>query len=220
MGIAEVACISSLTVTTSLVKSARSNVLNSALMAMATISSRLSQFQSWSWNAWLRLKACPCCSGVGCWGCKAKCKSRWISVRYYSIIIISSLNLIKTLPSYEVKFMYSEKITIFFEIFPLLLTTVYTVKSKRKISQNFVAFSEYMNFKFISHANIRTLLKLQKCKGRLKHVFISSCTLSICTWFLKNRVWNLFSKIKLVEVDFLFISNLIFTACVACKNQV
>jgi hypothetical protein len=26
------------------------------------------------------------------------------------------------------------------------LTTVHTVKSKRKISQNFVAFSEYMNF--------------------------------------------------------------------------
>ena len=84
MGIAEAACISSLTVTTSLVKSARSNVLNSALMAMATISSRLSQFQSWSWNAWLRLKACPCCSGVGCWGCKAKCKFWWISVRFYS----------------------------------------------------------------------------------------------------------------------------------------
>ena len=43
-------------------------------------------------------------------------------------------------------FIYSEKATKFCEIFPLLLTTVDTVKSKGKISQNFVAFSEYMNF--------------------------------------------------------------------------
>ena len=33
---------------------------------------------------------------------------------------------------------------------------------------------------------------------------------------LKNQVW----KIKLYELDFLSILNLIFTACVACKNQV
>ena len=44
------------------------------------------------------------------------------------------------------KFIYSEKATKFCEIFPLLLTTVYTVKSKVKISQNFVAFSKYMKF--------------------------------------------------------------------------
>ena len=36
--------------------------------------------------------------------------------------------------------------TKFCEIFPLILTTVHTVKSKGIISQNFVAFSEYMNF--------------------------------------------------------------------------
>ena len=46
----------------------------------------------------------------------------------------------------KVKFIYSEKATKFSEIFPLLLTTVHTVKIKGKISQNFVAFSEYMNF--------------------------------------------------------------------------
>ena len=44
------------------------------------------------------------------------------------------------------KFIYSEKATKFCKIFPLLLTAVHTVKSKGKISQNFVAFSEYMNF--------------------------------------------------------------------------
>ena len=45
-----------------------------------------------------------------------------------------------------IKFIYSEKATKFCEIFPLLLTVCTAVKSKGKISQNFVAFSEYMNF--------------------------------------------------------------------------
>ena len=45
-----------------------------------------------------------------------------------------------------VKFIYSEKATKFCEIFPLILSYVVPVKSKGKISQNFVAFSEYMNF--------------------------------------------------------------------------
>ena len=44
------------------------------------------------------------------------------------------------------KFIYSEKTTKFCEIFTLLLSYVVPVKSKVKISQNFVAFSEYMNF--------------------------------------------------------------------------
>ena len=43
--------------------------------------------------------------------------------------------------------MYSERATKFCEIFPLLLTVCSVVKSKGKISQNFVVFSEYMNFK-------------------------------------------------------------------------
>ena len=46
-----------------------------------------------------------------------------------------------------VKFIYSEKATKFCEITTLLLSYVVPVKSKLKISQNFVAFSEYMNFK-------------------------------------------------------------------------
>jgi hypothetical protein len=48
--------------------------------------------------------------------------------------------------SSTIKFIYSKKATKFFKIFPLLLTTVHTVKSKGKILQNFVAFSEYTNF--------------------------------------------------------------------------
>ena len=45
-----------------------------------------------------------------------------------------------------VKFIYSEKATKFCQIFTLLLSYVVPVKSKVEISQNFVAFSEYMNF--------------------------------------------------------------------------
>ena len=45
-----------------------------------------------------------------------------------------------------VKFIYSEKATKFYEIFTLLLSHVVPVKSKVKIFQNFVAFSEYVNF--------------------------------------------------------------------------
>ena len=48
-----------------------------------------------------------------------------------------------------IKFIYSEKATKFFEIFTLLLSYVVPVKSKAKISQNFVAFSEYMNVNII-----------------------------------------------------------------------
>ena len=45
-----------------------------------------------------------------------------------------------------IEFIYSEKATKFCDIFTLLLTVYTVVKSKVKISQNFVAFSEYMNF--------------------------------------------------------------------------
>ena len=44
------------------------------------------------------------------------------------------------------KFIYSEKATKFCEIFTLLLTGTTEDKGKVKISQIFVAFSEYMNF--------------------------------------------------------------------------
>ena len=42
--------------------------------------------------------------------------------------------------------MYSEKATKFCEISTLHLSYVVPVKSKAEILQNFVAFSEYMNF--------------------------------------------------------------------------
>ena len=45
------------------------------------------------------------------------------------------------------KFIHSEKATKFSEISSLLLNVCTVVKSKVKILQNFVAFSECMNFK-------------------------------------------------------------------------
>ena len=48
----------------------------------------------------------------------------------------------------SIQFIYSEKATKFCEIFTLLMSYVVPVKSKVKNSQNFVAFSEYMNFTY------------------------------------------------------------------------
>ena len=52
------------------------------------------------------------------------------------------------------KFIYSEKATKFCEIFPLLLSYAVLVKRKGRILQNFVAFSEYMNFKGYCHSSL------------------------------------------------------------------
>ena len=59
-------------------------------------------------------------------------------------LMTASMKLVKLK---KVKFIYSEKSTKFCEIFTLLLSYAVPVKSKVKISQNFVAFSENMNFK-------------------------------------------------------------------------
>ena len=62
------------------------------------------------------------------------------SVRTEKLLITSFI--------YFLKFIYSEKATKFLQNLPLTFDySTYTVKSKVKISQNFVAFSEYMNFK-------------------------------------------------------------------------
>ena len=50
----------------------------------------------------------------------------------------------------QLKFIYSEKATKFCGIFHLLLSYVVSVNSKVKILQNFVAFSEYINFTLAS----------------------------------------------------------------------
>ena len=57
------------------------------------------------------------------------------------LLNLSRLNLTLV----ELKFVYSENATHFCEISTIDLSYIVTVKSE--ISQNFVAFSEYMNFK-------------------------------------------------------------------------
>ena len=60
----------------------------------------------------------------------------------------SSLILFEIICTVVIKFIYSEKATKFCEIFTLLLSYVVPVKSKAKILQNFVAFSESMDFTY------------------------------------------------------------------------
>ena len=71
-------------------------------------------------------------------------ENKWWAAQYYSHKCRA-----------EVKFIYSENATKFYEIFTVLLSYVVPVKSKVKISQNFVVFSEYMNF-------MNTFAKLEK----------------------------------------------------------
>ena len=49
-----------------------------------------------------------------------------------------------------IKFIYFEKATKFCKISTLLLCYLVPVKSKMEISQNFVAFSEYMKFTYVN----------------------------------------------------------------------
>ena len=68
---------------------------------------------------------------------------------YFQLEFFDYLTFFGILVAYKskkLKFIYSEKATKFCDIFDLLLTVCTVVKSKGKISQNFVAFSEYMNF--------------------------------------------------------------------------
>ena len=69
------------------------------------------------------------------------------SKTWYWGIKICEDHFLPKLNTQLLKFIYSERVTKFCEIFPLLLTVCTVVRSKRKISQNFVAFSEYMHFK-------------------------------------------------------------------------
>ena len=85
---------------------------------------------------------------------------------FYNVIIVQMKH-----NRFMVKFMYSEKAIKFCEISTLLLSYVVLVKSKVKILQNFVAYSEYMNF--------------MKSQGWL----VIWETLYICT--KNNYLWNL-----------------------------
>ena len=93
------------------------------------------------------------------------------------------------------KFIYSEKAT---KIFPLLLTTVHTVKSKGKISQNFVAFSEFMNFTNVSvvFSQQSTFVVLtSRCIFRKLKITFQTATYSIC--YLSKLFFVIYFEISL-----------------------
>ena len=74
----------------------------------------------------------------------------------------------------KIKFMNSEKATKVCEISTLILTVCTAVKSKVEISQNFVAFSEFMNFNSIfplsSKQEVAQIIT-NLTKSKLFHIF-------------------------------------------------
>ena len=88
---------------------------------------------------------------------------------------------------YVLKFIYSEKAAKFCEIFPLLLTVCTVVKSKGKILQNFVVFSEYMNFTVFEISYLLTVLL--------------SVSLKKLPWFIFEETVN-YIRIELFAIVF------------------
>ena len=76
----------------------------------------------------------------------------------------------------KLKFIYSEKATKFCEISTLDLTVCSTVKYKVEISQNFVAFSEYMNFIHLYFVSAVAFVGLQvSCLDQIDSYEINPC---------------------------------------------
>ena len=65
--------------------------------------------------------------------------------------------------SIKLKLTFSEKATKFCEIFTLLLSYGVPVKSKVKILQRFVAFSEYMNFTYLKIVEMVQMVSSVPC---------------------------------------------------------
>ena len=72
------------------------------------------------------------------------------------------------LPPMVLKSMYSEKATKFCEISTLLLSYLAPVKRKVELSQNFVAFSEYMNFNLQYFTSKKFLRASKEVRRELK----------------------------------------------------
>ena len=83
----------------------------------------------------------------------------------------------------HLKFIYSEKTTKFCKISNLLLTTGYIVESKVEILQNFVDFSEYMNFTYVIFTY---------CAGSMTHAQLDD-HLSYPTGCLNNHLNDYFA---------------------------
>ena len=90
------------------------------------------------------------------------CCSDWLTVPEEGPAFWGLSQTCTRLQVFVIKFIYSEKATKIFEIFPLLLTVCTVDKSKGKISQHFVAFSEYIGyFDVLSFDNFFCIIKNQ-----------------------------------------------------------
>ena len=83
-----------------------------------------------------------------------------------------------------IKFLYSEKATKFCEIFTLLLTLCTVVKSKVKITQNFVAFSLVYTTIFLSNFQGKRINNLLEdvMKQQYTTSFLPAGVLNYCTY--------------------------------------
>jgi hypothetical protein len=100
---------------------------------------------------------------------------KWLFDAYWNIYFLFRI----------LKFIYSEKATKFSEIFTLLWTMCTVVNSKVKISQNFVAFSEYMNF--------------EKRLHNYWEKFVISLTVYLFVWYVPIVFWTL-SKLTSAKI--------------------
>ena len=110
-----------------------------------------------------------------------------ILILYARNIQIISTTYIRVVSIVVEFFKYSEKATRFCKISTLDLTVLRTVKSKMEISQNFVAFSEYMNFTKRIYCTCSNLLQKDK-NSQIKNLFgsISQIGLLLWAWFLPS----------------------------------
>ena len=81
------------------------------------------------------------------------CNVRKLMTTIVELLLLKSFLLYMISP-HLVKYIYFEKVTKFCKIYTLLLSYVVPVKSKVEISQNFLAFSEYMYFNKYLYAYI------------------------------------------------------------------
>ena len=114
---------------------------------------------------------------------------------------------------FNVKFIYSEKATTFDEISTLLLSYLVLVKSKMEISQNFVAFSEYMNFD--SACKLCRTKPIQHKLPSFCHNFQYINQHGLKQFPFKNIFWELKSTCKKTDI---FEPRLNWIYYDSCKN--
>ena len=95
---------------------------------------------------------------------------------------------------FSLKFIYSEKAAKFCEIFILLLSYIVPVKSKVKILQDFVAFSEYMNFSCDIFKNISWHNSFSFIDATFRRAFLSIFS-SFEFYFLECRFIKKYTEV-------------------------